>query len=156
MKVYNAIIILILGIILYSCNHNSSKEESTLIFPKGVKIENNNFTGNAYLEMLINADSINRNSVGSVTFEPGARTNWHSHPNGQIIVAIDGEGYYQEKGSPKRILKKGDAVKCPANIPHWHGASENSEFIQIAITSRVSGPTEWLDAVNEKEYKSDE
>ena len=144
MKGFKIITILLIGIIMNSCNQKNMKEESALLFPKGVKIENNNFTGNAYLQ----------NSVGSVTFEPGARTNWHSHPNGQIIVAVDGEGYYQEKGSPKRILKKGDAVKCPANIPHWHGASENNKFIQIAITSRVDGPTEWLEKVEDTEYSN--
>ena len=134
--------------IILSCkqeNQEVPSPEQTLQFNKGNKIENNNFTGNAWLEMLVESDSINQNSVGSVTFEAGARTNWHLHPNGQIILALEGKGYYQEKGSPKRILKKGDVVKCPANIPHWHGASEDREFIQIAITSRVDGPTEWLD-----------
>src|SRR5690606_25816589 len=113
---------------------------------------NDNFVGDAWLEMLVDADSVNRNSVGSVTFEPGARTNWHSHPNGQIILSLEGEGYYQEKGSEKRILRKGDVVKCPANIPHWHGASADTEFIQVAITSRVDGPTEWFEAVTDDEY----
>lgn len=145
------------GMMIISCknqNTNTSQNQQSLVFPKGERIENNNFTGNAYLEMLVYADSINQNSIGSVTFEPGARTNWHSHPNGQIILAIDGKGYYQEKGSPKRILKKGDAVKCPANIPHWHGASEDNEFVQIAITIRVDGPTQWLEAVSDEKYRA--
>lgn len=142
----------IILMIILSCNQENKKEESVLIFPKGVKIENNNFTGNAYLEMLVDADSLNQNSVGSVTFEPGARTNWHLHPAGQIIVAIDGEGYYQEKGSEKKSIKKGATVKCPPNIPHWHGATENSHLIQIAITSREKGATEWLGAVSDEEY----
>jgi quercetin dioxygenase-like cupin family protein len=126
--------------------------QKELLFDKGAKITNSNFVGTAWLQMLVDADSINRNSVGSVTFEPGARTNWHSHPNGQIIIAIGGKGYYQEKGSSKRILQKGDAVKCPPNIPHWHGASTDDEFIQIAITSRVDGPTEWLGKVEDSVY----
>ena len=141
--------------IILSCkqeNQEVPSPEQTLQFNKGNKIENNNFTGNAWLEMLVESDSINQNSVGSVTFEAGARTNWHLHPNGQIILALEGKGYYQEKGSPKRILKKGDVVKCPANIPHWHGASEDREFIQIAITSRVDGPTEWLGGVDDGQY----
>jgi quercetin dioxygenase-like cupin family protein len=65
---------------------------------------------------------------------------------------LEGEGYYQEKGSEKKILYKGDVVKCPANTPHWHGASPDKEFIQVAITSRVDGPTEWLEAVTDEEY----
>ena len=67
-------------------------------------------------------------------------------------MSLDGEGYYQEKGSEKRILRKGDVVKCPANTPHWHGASAEKPFIQIAITSRVDGPTEWLHPVTEEQY----
>lgn len=155
--------LMLVGALSLSCNSKSerktiveNKEEQELIFEKGSKITNANFVGTAWLQMLIAADSINRNSVGNVTFEPGSRTNWHSHPNGQIILSIDGEGYYQEKGSPKRILRKGDVVKCPPNLPHWHGASENQEFIQIAITSRVDGPTQWLEPVSDEEYTAGE
>lgn len=57
------------------------------------------------------------------------------HPGGQILVIVDGTGYYQEQGSPKRIIKKGDTIKCPPNVPHWHGASKDEKLIQIAITN---------------------
>ncbi len=100
--------------------------------------------------------ALNHIAVGSVTFEPGARTKWHLHPDGQIILAIGGEGYYQETGQPKKILQKGDVVTCPPNIPHWHGASADKAFIQIAITSRLKGPTEWLHAVRDEEYHASE
>ncbi|MGB5435025.1 MAG: cupin domain-containing protein [Maribacter sp.] len=155
----NLLVVILIVTIIFSCKPSEEKNktinstsEQELIFPKGKIITNDNFVGNAWLEMLVFADSINQNSVGSVTFEPGARTNWHSHPNGQIILALEGKGYYQEKGSEKKILHKGDVVKCPANIPHWHGASSDTEFIQVAITSRVNGPTEWLEAVTDEEY----
>lgn len=131
---------------------NLHNQADDLLYPKGEKITNSNFIGNAWLTWLVEADSVNENSVGSVTFEPGARTNWHIHPAGQIILATGGVGYYQEKDSPKKILEKGDVVKCPPNIPHWHGASPDQEFIQIAITSRQNGPTEWLQAVTDEEY----
>lgn len=155
MNFKNSLVILLVVGALFSCNQkqtNNAIAQQSLVFPKGELIENNNFTGNAYLSMMVYADSINKNSVGNVTFESGARTNWHLHPNGQIILAIDGKGYYQEKGSSKKILQKGDVVKCPANIPHWHGATEDSEFIQVAITSRVNGPTEWFEKVTEEIY----
>ena len=151
--------ITLLTTIVFSCQPSEEKnlavnstKQQELIFSKGQKITNNNFVGDAWVEMLVIADSINRNSVGSVTFEPGARTNWHLHPNGQIILSLDGVGYYQEKGSEKKILRKGDVVKCPANTPHWHGASEDKVFIQVAITSRVDGPTEWFEPVTDEEY----
>ena len=145
--------------ILISCSHGNDQDKNSirsdsndLIFPKGEKITNAHFVGTAWLTSLVISDSTNDNAVGSVTFEPGARTNWHFHPAGQIIIATGGEGYYQEKGSPKRILQKGDVVTCPPNVPHWHGASPDQEFIQIAITGREKGPTEWQVAVTDEEY----
>jgi quercetin dioxygenase-like cupin family protein len=124
------------------------------IFPKGPKITNDNFKGTAYLKMLMDADSLNPTSVGNVTFEAGARTKWHLHPGGQILLVIDGVGYYQEKGQPKKILRKGDVIKCPTNMPHWHGASAETSFVQVAITNRHLGETVWLQEVTDEEYKN--
>jgi quercetin dioxygenase-like cupin family protein len=148
--------ILMLGsFFLVACNNNAKKSvsNSQLVFPTGERVLNDNFTGTVYLQSLIAADSLNSTAVGNVTFEPGARSNWHSHPAGQILLVIDGVGYYQEKGLPKRILRKGDVIKCPPNVPHWHGASADSAFIQIAITGRENGETVWLEAVTDEEYK---
>ncbi len=122
------------------------------VFPKGEKITNNNFKGTAWLQQLVTSDSSNNTQVGNVTFEPGARTNWHFHPGGQILLATGGIGYYQEKGSPKKILRKGDVIKCPPNVAHWHGASHDNEFIQIAITNTQKGPTVWLEPVTDEQY----
>jgi quercetin dioxygenase-like cupin family protein len=150
-----------LAIGLQSCNNgkeqhaDTEKEDADLIFQKGEKVTNTNFTGNVWLNNLVKADSTNQNAVGSVTFEAGARTKWHSHPSGQIILAIDGTGYYQEKGSPKMIVRKGEVVKCPADIAHWHGASKDSKFIQVAITGREKGETAWFEPVTDQEYNSE-
>ncbi|MBW4360669.1 cupin domain-containing protein [Flavobacterium taihuense] len=145
---------------LISCNNgkvqlsDTEKVDAILIFPKGDKVTNANFSGNVWLNNLVQADSINQNAVGNVTFEAGARTKWHSHPSGQIILVLEGIGYYQEKGNQKIVVRKGDVVKCPANIPHWHGASNDSNFIQIAITGREKGETIWFDLVTDQEYNS--
>lgn len=147
MKRINIIFIAVTAILFTTCNtkseqtSNDLQSKNELIFEKGDKIDSPNFTGNAWLNNLILADSLNQNAVGFVTFEPGARTSWHSHPAGQIILALGGIGYYQEKGKPIEIIRKGEVVKCPHNIPHWHGASPDSEFIQVAITGRENGPT---------------
>lgn len=142
-----------------ACNNNQKMEEpkqqNTLVFPQGKKITNENFTGTAYLQMLMDADSLNSISVGNVTFEPGARSKWHTHPAGQILLVTDGVGYYQEKGQPKKILRKGDAIKCPPNVPHWHGASADTAFVQVAITGREKGETVWLEAVTDSIYHSE-
>ncbi|KAA0992437.1 cupin domain-containing protein [Dyadobacter aurulentus] len=123
------------------------------IFPKGQKAPAANFTGTAWVSQLIQADSAFNIPVGNVTFEPGARTHWHSHPGGQALLAISGIGYYQEKGKPIRILRKGDAVKCPPDTPHWHGASPEVGFIQVAVTPNTpQGRVTWLEAVTDQEY----
>jgi len=143
-----------------ACNSDQkiedAKQQSVLVFPKGEKVTNDNFTGTVYVHPLIEGDSINQNSVGNVTFGPGARSKWHSHPAGQILLATDGVGYYQEKGQPKKILRKGDVIKCPPNIPHWHGASSDTAFVQVAVTGREKGPTVWLEAVSDSVYLSKE
>lgn len=74
------------------------------------------------------------------------------HPGGQILLVTEGVGYCQEKGSTRKIIRKGDVVKCPPNIPHWHGASNDEKFIQIAITDTRKGATVWLQAVTDQEY----
>lgn len=134
---------------------NTSDDESSQgIFPKGEKITNTNFTGTAWLQSLVDNDPVYHTPVGHVTFEPGARTKWHFHPGGQILLVLGGTGYYQEKGSAKKILRKGDVIKCPPNVVHWHGASADEEFIQIAITPPDKGSVVWLQPVTDEEYTS--
>lgn len=103
---------------------------------------------------MIMPDSLNPAQVGNVSFKPGARTNWHLHPGGQILLITSGTGYYQEKGSPKRIIKKGEVIKCPPDVPHWHGASKDDELIQVAITNTQKGATVWLEKVTDEEYNN--
>ncbi|HEY0741075.1 MAG TPA: cupin domain-containing protein [Chryseosolibacter sp.] len=143
-------------IVIISCaqvKRDDKQLATATIFPTGNKITNNNFTGTVYLQNLMDADSLNPTSVGNVTFEAGSRTKWHLHPGGQILLVIDGVGYYQEKGQTKKILRKGDVIKCPANVPHWHGASADTGFVQVAITNRHLGETVWLNEVTDEEYK---
>lgn len=146
--------ILLFFVLGFVCVQVSAQQASDTIFPKGERINNKNFTGAAWLQQLVASDSVNQVQVGNVTFEPGARTAWHYHPGGQILLATGGVGYYQEQGSPKRLLRKGEVVKCPPNVPHWHGASRDASFIQVAITSTQRGTTVWLQPVTDEEYNS--
>lgn len=148
------IVTLLLSVLIVSscCSKSTLERAGTNIFPKGEKVTNNNFTGNVWLQMLGQDERTLNTGVGNVTFEPGARTKWHLHPGGQIILVTDGVGYYQEKGQPKKILHKGDVIKCPANVEHWHGASKDSYFVQVAVTDNKNGSVEWLQTVTEEEY----
>jgi quercetin dioxygenase-like cupin family protein len=129
--------------------------ESTEIFPKGQQLPKEWFTGNAFLSPLVAKDKNNEFSAGSVTFEPKARTNWHTHPKGQILLVISGAGYYQEKGKPAREIKKGDVVNIPEDVEHWHGASSNSSMTHVAITNyKGDKQVMWLKPVTDEEYNS--
>jgi quercetin dioxygenase-like cupin family protein len=144
---------------LVSCNHSKEKsivneqENDNTIFPKGIRISNHNFTGTVWLQMLVNNDSTFNTSIGNVTFEPGARTNWHYHPGGQVLLITGGKGRYQEQGKAVREQRKGDVIKCGPNIIHWHGAAPGSQLSHIAIgTNFDKGAVVWLQPVSDKEY----
>jgi 4-carboxymuconolactone decarboxylase len=143
-----------------SCSNNKNQdkmttENTTALFPQGEKITNGYFTGNAYLQNLLAKDKNNEFVLGSVTFEPGARTNWHTHPKGQVLIVTEGEGLYQEKGKKSQIIKKGDVVNIPENVEHWHGATSKTKMVHIAITN-YEGETNaiWLNPVTDEEFKS--
>lgn len=114
------------------------------------------FTGNSYLNPLTDLSKVSL-FLANVTFEPGCRNNWHIHHStkggGQILICVDGEGWYQEEGKDAQSLKVGDVVSIPANVKHWHGAKKDSWFSHIAV--EVPGEntsTEWLDKVTDEEY----
>jgi quercetin dioxygenase-like cupin family protein len=133
---------------------NTSENQNAVgIFPKGEKLSNQWFTGHAFLHPLVSKDKNSDFSAGSVTFEPAARTNWHTHPRGQVLIVTEGEGFYQEKGKTARPIKKGDVVNIPENVEHWHGASATSKMAHIAITNyKGDEQVTWLQAVTDEEY----
>lgn len=112
------------------------------------------FTGTAWVNPLVPPNDQTDCVVSDVTFEPGARNNWHTHPNGQILVVTAGTGYYQEKGKPIQLLHPGDAVNIAPDVEHWHGAAPDSRFTHLAINPNVSkgGAVIWLDRVTDEEY----
>lgn len=127
--------------------------ETPEIFPKGQPLPKEWFTGNASLTPLVAKDKNNDFSAGSVSFEPTARTNWHTHPRGQVLLVIEGNGFYQEKGKPAQAIKKGDVVNIPENTEHWHGASAVCKMVHIAITNYKDDiQVSWLQPVTEEEY----
>jgi quercetin dioxygenase-like cupin family protein len=123
------------------------------IFPAGNIITNSNFSGTARLSWLVPNDSIFNCPIGNVTFEPGARTNWHKHPGGQILLITAGKGYYQEKGRPAQLIKKGDVVQIGPYVEHWHGGAADSRLTHIAINTNIQkGSVVWLQPVSDDEY----
>jgi quercetin dioxygenase-like cupin family protein len=149
---------LFVGMSFGSCTlyKNKNKETSCLpssVFPLGEITKTKNFTGTVWLQSLVKSDSIYNMYAGSVHFEPGARTHWHFHPGGQILLVTSGIGLYQEKGQSLQKIKKGDVIQCPPNIIHWHGASPDCAMTHIAIgTNPARGPVVWLAPVTDNEY----
>ena len=112
------------------------------------------FIGNSYLKPLAKTDNM---FIANVTFEPRCRNNWHIHHStnggGQILICVDGEGWYQEEGKEAIRLKPGDVITIPANVKHWHGATSKSWFSHIAV--EVPGEdtsNEWCEKVSDEEY----
>jgi len=147
----------LLIILIAGCNTGMKTEEtpqqSETIFPKGEKLDSDNFTGTVWLHMMGANDTTLHARFGNVTFAPKARTNWHSHPGGQLLFITSGKGYYQAKGQPARPLSKGDVVEIPRNVVHWHGAAPDSEFAHIAVSLNTDlGDAIWLGPVTDDEY----
>ena len=99
-------------------------------------------------------DSTFDSGIALATYAAGARLDWHIHPGGQVLLITEGTGYYQEKGKPVRIVHKGDVIKCPAGVEHWHAAAPKSTFAYIAVTPTQKGKTIWLKPVTDEEYNS--
>lgn len=149
-----------LSLFSISCMEQTSNKEKgnelKPIFPKGELGPAENFTGNAWHIRLVANDTMYNTIVGNVYFEPGARSNWHIHPAGQILIITEGVGYYQEKGQSKQMLRKGDVVNCPPNVEHWHGASPDTGLQQMYIIPNTEkGIVTWLQKVTDEEYRSD-
>ncbi len=112
------------------------------------------FTGQTYLTMLSSNDTVFNAPVGNVTFEPKARTNWHKHTGGQILLVLAGEGRYQERGKEVQVLHKGDVVRIAPDVEHWHGAAPESWFTHISLETNVpNNQAIWLEPVTDEEYK---
>ncbi|PKQ66674.1 hypothetical protein BZG01_10380 [Labilibaculum manganireducens] len=156
MKKILEIILIGLTLMITACNYKQDKATNAIsesVFPKGEILKSNNFTGTVWLKMMGASDTSLHAAYGNVTFEPKARTNWHSHPGGQLLFITKGKGYYQAKGETARLLRAGDFVEIPPNIEHWHGAAPESEFAHIAISLNTNlGGAEWKSAVSETEY----
>lgn len=160
MKGFKLPLLLIVAVLIFSkgysqTNTTSDKLTPQAIFPKGEQGPAENFTGKAYNYGLLANDSIYNTVVGNVLFEPGARSNWHKHPAGQILIITAGEGLHQIKGKSIEIMKKGDVVKCPPNVEHWHGATPGSSLHQMYIIPNTEkGIVEWLQPVTDQEYNA--
>jgi len=111
------------------------------------------FTGSVRVDPLFPAKEPSRTSGGLVTFEPGARSAWHTHPAGQVLIVTAGAGRVQQWGGPIEEIRPGDVVRIPPGVKHWHGASPTTGMTHIAIQETVDGRNvDWMEQVSEEQY----
>jgi quercetin dioxygenase-like cupin family protein len=115
------------------------------------------FTGNVRIDPLFETPDPARARGASVTFEPGARTAWHTHPLGQTLIVTSGCGWVQSEGGPKAEIRPGDVVWCSPNEKHWHGATRTTAMTHIAIQESLDcKAVEWKEKVTDQQYEADQ
>jgi quercetin dioxygenase-like cupin family protein len=111
------------------------------------------FTGTVRIDPLINPPEPSRVAMALVTFEPGARTAWHTHPFGQTIIITAGFGWTQREGGEIEEIRQGDVIYFSPDEKHWHGATSTTAMSHIAIQEKLNGsPVTWMEQVTEEQY----
>lgn len=116
-----------------------------------------NFTGDVRIDHPFQAEALGRAGGAIVTFEPGARTAWHTHPLGQTLIVTSGVGWTQCEGEPKVEIRAGDIIWCPVGHRHWHGATPTTSMTHIAIAETLDGrAVDWMEQVSDNDYLAGE
>ena len=111
------------------------------------------FTGTVRIDPIVQAPEPSRVTAGLVTFEPGARSAWHTHPLGQTLIVTQGVGWTQCEGGPKAEIRAGDVIWCPCQRRHWHGATPTTAMTHVAIAEALDGKSvEWMEPVTDEQY----
>jgi quercetin dioxygenase-like cupin family protein len=153
-----SIVTLLMGTVLSGAS--GALAESTVITENGSRANTagpaDNFTGTVFVEPIYPSNDTTASTGGHVTFSPGARSAWHTHPAGQVLIITDGTGWVQEKGGAKREVKPGDVVWTPPGVKHWHGATATTGMRHIAITNMANGKgVDWMEKVSDEQYRAD-
>jgi len=149
------LVLILLGLLVSISNGNLVAQQPSN--PQSARLTKgppDRFIGDVWVDYIVN-DTISDFLVSKVFFEPNARSNWHYHSGRQIILAIDGEGYYKEKGKPIKKLRKGDVVVIEPGTIHSHGSMNSNKFTQAVMMNGIGkkSSTTWLDRVTDEEVK---
>jgi quercetin dioxygenase-like cupin family protein len=113
------------------------------------------FTGTVRVAPVIQGEDPSCLTCGCVTFDPSARSAWHNHPKGQLLIVQEGSGFVQEWGKPVQRIKKGDVIWTPPGVKHWHGASPDSSLTHLAVQESLDGKSvNWMEKVTDEQYKA--
>ena len=123
-------------------NISSYKEE-------GTKAPNTHYIGEAWLNGLLRSSSSLDYNITKATFRANSTLDWHKHSEPQVLIIVEGEGYYQERGKTPIIMKEGDVIKCEPDVEHWHASSKDADVTYLAI---YSGETTWTEVLTQEAY----
>jgi quercetin dioxygenase-like cupin family protein len=160
-----AMMILSFSAFVLVASHTDRSDAASMEAPQAINIIRNgsqpcaigpaeHFTGSAHIDSLFQAPHPARVSGGVVTFEPGARTAWHTHPLGQTLIVTSGVGLVQRWGGPIQEIRPDDVVWIPPGVKHWHGAAATTGMTHIAIAEMLDGKAiDWMEKVTDEQYR---
>ena len=119
----------------------------------GMKAPNTHYIGEAWLNTIFNNDPDLGYNITKATFKANSTLDWHKHGSAQVLIIVDGEAYYQERGKEPIILKEGDIIKCEKNIEHWHSSTKNRDVTYLALYGGEQ-PTTWTEVLTQQYYDS--
>jgi len=150
MKSLIVIIIAILPLFSYTQN---SEYSITSYLDEGARAPNTHYIGEAWLKRLISADGDLSYNITKATFKANSTLDWHKHPSPQVLIIVDGEGYYQERGKDPIRMRAGDIIKCNKETEHWHTSSKESDVTYLALYGGTQ-PTSWTEVMSQEYYDS--
>jgi quercetin dioxygenase-like cupin family protein len=145
------ILLILFMISSYNVLCQSLEYDITSYKDEGFKAPNINYIGEAWLNSLIQAGSDINYGITKAYFKANSTLDWHKHSSVQVIVVVDGEGYYQERGKDAILMKEGDVIKCPIDTEHWHASSKSKDVTYLAIYGG-STPTIWTEKLSQEYY----
>ena len=116
---------------------------------EGTKAPNTHYIGEAWLNALLQADESLNFNITKATFKANSTLDWHKHSTSQVLIIVEGQGYYQEKGKKPMLMREGDVLKCSANVEHWHASSKEMDVTYLAI---YTGETIWTEVLSQEAY----
>ncbi|WP_456271185.1 cupin domain-containing protein [Bacillus sp. AK031] len=158
LKIVLAVVaVIVLSVTVFLISVRPGEETDDMLFDVGFfnPISFIAFEGNGYVSNVVgNDDTFNVPSMLNISFEPSARTRWHTHDSGQILLGTYGSGYYQVEGGTPQIVREGDVVLIDPDVKHWHGAGADGWFSHIAITNPGGGESHFLEDITDEYYSA--
>lgn len=150
MKKVVVVLILLLPLLGFTQTPNYT---ITSFLVQGNKAPNTHYLGEAWLNPLLQADNDVQYNISKATFRANSTLDWHKHSTAQVLIVLEGEGYYQERGKEPVIIKKGDVIKCNKDTEHWHTSSKKHSVTYLAIYGGTQ-PTTWTEKLTQEYYDS--